>query len=72
MARTVADCAALLAVMAAGGPDPTPLMPPPKEHRARDAAAWESWFRFHWVPGTWRFTAAEPISRLRHSPGPPQ
>jgi aspartyl-tRNA(Asn)/glutamyl-tRNA(Gln) amidotransferase subunit A len=29
MARTVADCAALLAWMAAGGPVVTPLMPPP-------------------------------------------
>jgi aspartyl-tRNA(Asn)/glutamyl-tRNA(Gln) amidotransferase subunit A len=29
MARTVADCAALLAGMAAGGPAVTPLMPPP-------------------------------------------
>src|SRR4051794_23026665 len=29
MARTVADCAALLQVMADGGADPTPLMPPP-------------------------------------------
>ena len=31
MARTVADCAALLAGMAAGGPAVTPLMPPPAE-----------------------------------------
>lgn len=29
MARTIADCAALLAGMAAGGPAVTPLMPPP-------------------------------------------
>jgi aspartyl-tRNA(Asn)/glutamyl-tRNA(Gln) amidotransferase subunit A len=29
MARTVADCAALLQAMADGGADPTPLMPPP-------------------------------------------
>lgn len=29
MARTIADCAALLAGMAAGGPQVTPLMPPP-------------------------------------------
>ena len=29
MARTIADCAALLAAMAAGGPAVTPLMPPP-------------------------------------------
>ena len=30
MARTIADCSALLAVMAAGGPAVTPLMPPPE------------------------------------------
>jgi aspartyl-tRNA(Asn)/glutamyl-tRNA(Gln) amidotransferase subunit A len=30
MARTVADCAALLAAMADGPPDTTPLMPPPE------------------------------------------
>ena len=30
MARTIADCAALLAGMAAGGPAITPLMPPPE------------------------------------------
>ena len=29
MARTIADCAALLAAMAGGGPAVTPLMPPP-------------------------------------------
>jgi aspartyl-tRNA(Asn)/glutamyl-tRNA(Gln) amidotransferase subunit A len=29
MARTVADCAALLQAMAAGGAEPSPLMPPP-------------------------------------------
>jgi aspartyl-tRNA(Asn)/glutamyl-tRNA(Gln) amidotransferase subunit A len=29
MARTIADCAVLLAAMAAGGPAVTPLMPPP-------------------------------------------
>jgi aspartyl-tRNA(Asn)/glutamyl-tRNA(Gln) amidotransferase subunit A len=29
MARTVADCAAVLSAMAAGGPPATPLMPPP-------------------------------------------
>jgi aspartyl-tRNA(Asn)/glutamyl-tRNA(Gln) amidotransferase subunit A len=29
MARTVADCAALLQAMADGGADPSPLMPPP-------------------------------------------
>ncbi len=31
MARSIADCAALLAAMAAGGPDLTPLMPPPAD-----------------------------------------
>jgi aspartyl-tRNA(Asn)/glutamyl-tRNA(Gln) amidotransferase subunit A len=31
MARTIADCAALLAGMVAGGPAVTPLMPPPAE-----------------------------------------
>jgi len=31
MARTVADCAALLQAMAAGGPASSPLMPPPAE-----------------------------------------
>ncbi len=29
MARTIADCAALLTAMAAGDPDPSPLVPPP-------------------------------------------
>ncbi len=31
MARSIADCAALLVGMAAGGPDVTPLMPPPAD-----------------------------------------